>query len=208
MEEIKAVFTFIRHGATAGNLGRRYIGRKTDESLCSDGILKIMKNKAEGKYPRADFVFSSPMRRCFETCSLIYGSGKNPKFPESSPILIEDFCETDFGCFEGKNYAELKENTLYKKWLESGGALPFPGGESRDDFSARSLRGFSRMLSLLGENLEKDIRVSAVVHGGTVMAVLSKLTGKNYYDFHIENGEPVSFRLKISGGKTKAEILP
>lgn len=205
MEEIKAVFTFIRHGATAGNLGRRYIGRKTDESLCSDGILKIMKNKAEGKYPRADFVFSSPMRRCVETCGLIYGSEKNPEF---SPILIEDFCETDFGCFEGKNCAELKENTLYKKWLESGGALPFPEGESREDFSLRSLQGVSRMLSLLGENLEKDILVSAVVHGGTVMAVLSKLTGKNYYDFHIENGEAVSFRLKISGGKLKAEILP
>lgn len=205
MEEIKAVFTFIRHGATAGNLEKRYIGRKTDESLCRDGILKIMKNRAEGKYPRADFVFSSPMRRCIETCGLIYGSGKNPDF---SPVLIEDFRETDFGCFEGKNYAELKENTLYKKWLESGGALPFPGGESRDDFSGRSLRGFSRMLSLLKENLEKEILVSAVVHGGTVMAVLSKLTGKNYYDFHIENGEPVSFRLRISGGKTWAEILP
>jgi len=216
MEEINAVFTFIRHGATAGNLEKRYIGKKTDESLCERGAAKIAKNAAEGKYPGADFVFSSPMKRCLETCNLIYDSEKNPGL---KPILIEDFCETDFGDFEGKNFSELKDTPEYKKWLESGGELAFPNGESRAEATARSLNGFSKMLDFLAlntknekqektEKTEENLRVSAVVHGGTVMAVLSKLTGKNYYDFRLENGGKISFRLKFSGGKMEAEILP
>lgn len=204
MEEINAVFTFIRHGATAGNLEKRYIGKKTDESLSEIGAAKILENTAKGKYPGADFVFSSPMKRCLETCNLIYGSEKNPK---EKPTIIEDFCETDFGDFEGKNFSELKDNPEYKKWLESGGELPFPNGEGRAEAAARALKGFSKTLEILGENLEKAVHVSAVVHGGTVMAVLSKLTGKNYYDFQLENGGAISFRLKFSGGKMKAEIL-
>ncbi len=213
MEEINAVFTFIRHGATAGNLEKRYIGKKTDESLCEIGAAKIAENAAKGKYPRADFVFSSPMKRCLETCALIYGSEKNLK---EKPIIIEDFCETDFGDFEGKNFGELKDNPEYKKWLESGGELPFPNGEGRAEAAVRALKGFSKMLEILGSNIanwekqknaEESFRVSAVVHGGTVMAVLSNLTGKNYYDFQIENGGAVSFRLKFSGEKMEAEIL-
>ena len=214
MEEVNAVFTFIRHGATAGNLEKRYIGKKTDESLCEIGAAKILENAAKGKYPGADFVFSSPMKRCLETCNLIYGSEKNPK---EKPTIIEDFCETDFGDFEGKNFSELKDNPEYKKWLESGGALAFPNGEGRAEAAARALKGFSKMLEILGsdierrknqKNAEESFRVAAVVHGGTVMAVLSKLTGKNYYDFQLENGGAVSFRLKFSGGKMEAEILP
>ena len=207
MEEINAVFTFIRHGATAGNLEKRYIGKKTDESLCEIGAAKILENAAKGKYPGADFVFSSPMKRCLETCNLIYDSEKNPK---EKPIIIEDFCETDFGDFEGKNFSELKDNPEYKKWIESGGEMPFPNGEGRAEAAARALKGFSKMLEILGsdierrknqKNAEESFRVAAVVHGGTVMAVLSKLTGKNYYDFQLENGGAVSFRLKFSGGK-------
>lgn len=214
MEEINAVFTFIRHGATAGNLEKRYIGKKTDESLCEIGAAKILENAAKGKYPGADFVFSSPMKRCLETCNLIYDSEKNPK---EKPIIIEDFCETDFGDFEGKNFSELKDNPEYKKWIESGGEMPFPNGEGRAEAAARALKGFSKMLEILGsdierrknqKNAEESFRVAAVVHGGTVMAVLSKLTGKNYYDFQLENGGAVSFRLKFSGGKMEAEILP
>lgn len=216
MEEINAVFTFIRHGATAGNLEKRYIGKKTDESLCEIGAAKILENAAKGTYPGADFVFSSPMKRCLETCNLIYGSEKNPK---EKPTIIEDFCETDFGDFEGKNFSELKDNPEYKKWLESGGALAFPNGEGRAEAAARALKGFSKMLEILGSDIknrknkkqksaEENFRVVAVVHGGTVMAVLSKLTGKNYYDFQLENGGAISFRLNFSGGKMEAEILP
>ena len=49
---------FIRHGKTAGNLERRYIGR-TDEPLCDEGIAEILGKE----YPDADIVVASPMFR-------------------------------------------------------------------------------------------------------------------------------------------------
>ena len=39
----------IRHGKTAGNLEGRYIGSRTDESLCEAGILGLK----EKEYPPA-----------------------------------------------------------------------------------------------------------------------------------------------------------
>ena len=187
--------TFIRHGKTLGNLEKRYIG-KTDEMLCESGVREIKRNVLEKKYPDAGFVFSSPMKRCLETCTLIY--------PQKKPVIIEDFCEMDFGFFEGKNYGELKDNPEYQKWLESGGENPFPGGESRADFVRRIMRGFDSMMKKIAcclENssgsgkafLKKNLSVSAVVHGGTIMAAMSELTKKNYYDFQILNGESLSY---------------
>ena len=50
---------FIRHGATAGNLERRYIGR-TDEPLCPLGVEQI--EKLKGLF-EPDYLFVSPMLR-------------------------------------------------------------------------------------------------------------------------------------------------
>lgn len=188
--EDKMILTFIRHGATNGNLEKRYIG-ETDESLCESGILQIKKNLSQKKYPRADIIFSSPMKRCLETCSLIY--------PNRPPIIIEEFKEMDFGDFEGKNYDELKSNPEYQKWLESKGKIPFPNGEGREDFITREMKGFQKMLQNIIHlnndfkcNKEK-LRISAVVHGGTIMAIMSELTKKDYYDFQVANGEIVAY---------------
>lgn len=40
----------IRHGATKGNLEKRYIGR-TDEDLCGEGIKKLKEDTYAGIYP-------------------------------------------------------------------------------------------------------------------------------------------------------------
>ena len=48
-------FYLIRHGRTAGNLERRYIG-STDEPLCPEGRQEISGLRA----PEADRVFASP----------------------------------------------------------------------------------------------------------------------------------------------------
>ncbi len=58
----------IRHGLTAGNLKKRYIGR-TDESLCEAGRSKLL--KINRNYPIAQKIFVSPMKRCKETAKLI-----------------------------------------------------------------------------------------------------------------------------------------
>ena len=174
--------TLIRHGKTAGNLEKRYIGI-TDEPLCSEGIEEIKKRN----YPKADLVFSSPLIRCQTTAHLIY--------PKQEVLSIDSLRETDFGLFEGKNYSELSDNPEYQKWIDSGGEAAFPGGESRDSATKRTLEGFAEMLRLS----EEYECVSAVVHGGTIMAVLSHLFGGDYYSYHVENGEGYTFDLSHNG---------
>ena len=51
---------FIRHGATEGNLHRRYIGR-TDEPLCAAGIAQAERLRGQNLF--ADCLFVSPLLR-------------------------------------------------------------------------------------------------------------------------------------------------
>lgn len=132
-------YILIRHGKTKGNLERRYIGCRTDEELCSDGINELQKYG----YPDVDRVFASPMKRCLQTAGIIY--------PGKPVQLVDDFRECDFGEFEGYNYEELKDCPAYQAWLASGGELPFPGGESRKDFSARCVKAFAEVIRVLPE---------------------------------------------------------
>lgn len=160
--------TFIRHFKTKGNLEKRYVGT-TDED--------IVKREVKIRYPKADMVFSSPFKRCIQTAKLIYAN---------MPLCIEEnLRETDFGEFEYKNYEELKGNREYLLWLESNGTIPFPKGESRENFIKRSVLGFYNCL----EKAKECKKISFVVHGGNVMAILSQLTdNKNFYDFQCRNG--------------------
>lgn len=128
----------IRHGATKGNLEKRYIGR-TDEDLCGEGIKKLKEDTCAGIYPPAQAVFSSPMKRCLSTAECIY--------PVQTPQIVWDFRECDFGLFEGKNYKELTGNPQYQQWIDSNGTLPFPGGEALTDFKKRSVRAFLETVS-------------------------------------------------------------
>ena len=163
----------IRHGMTRGNLEKRYVGSRTDEPLCPEGIALLKQRR----YPEARYVYASPMKRCLETARIIY-----PGLPVR---IIPDFRECDFGGFEYKNYAELNGNEDYQAWIDSGGELPFPGGESRGEFCARCLAAF-RSLPPCGEKENRAL----IVHGGTVMAIMEALAlpKGSYYDFRIGNG--------------------
>ena len=60
--------------------------------------------------------------------------------------------------------------------------MPFPNGEDRADFIDRSVAEFYEILSLSGG------RTPVVIcHGGNIMAIMSHLTGKDYFDFMIGN---------------------
>ena len=173
-------YILIRHGKTQGNLEQRYIGCRTDEELCADGIAQL-----EARfYPDADMVFASPLKRCIRTAGIIY--------PGKPVHVVNELRECDFGDFEGCNYDELKENPAYQAWLDSLGELPFPGGESKKEFSDRCVRAFESSTSGL---IEGDY--AFIVHGGTIMAIMERFTGGSYYDFQVQNGK--GFILKTDG---------
>ncbi|OUO81132.1 histidine phosphatase family protein [Blautia sp. An249] len=165
----------IRHSMTEGNKKKRYIGT-TDEPLCREGK-ELLK---EGIYPRPDLIFTSPMIRCVQTAGIL--------FPKYGLHIIEELAECDFGEFENKNYLELEGNTNYQKWIDSGGLLPFPGGESREEFKRRTLWGFRKALSLC--MLEKAASAALVIHGGSIMNIMEAFgtPSRDFYQWHVKNG--------------------
>ncbi|MBQ7784528.1 MAG: histidine phosphatase family protein [Clostridia bacterium] len=164
----------IRHGQTQGNIEHRYIGGKTDEPLCAQGIEKLK----EKEYPVVRRVFVSPMKRCMQTAERLY-----PGVPVE---IVEDFRECDFGEFENKNYAELNGRADYQAWIDSNGEIPFPGGENRAEFAARCVKAFD---DLMRRNFQEDCAI--IAHGGTIMAIMEQCAEPKggYYDFQVKNGE-------------------
>lgn len=190
----------IRHGQTPSNKFRKFLG-STDEPLSEEGV-ELIKNKvANEAYPEVDYIFCSPMKRCLETKELIY--------PGREMTIISDLRETDFGEYECMSHDELKDKAPYIAWMESGGTIAFPGGESRDEFDKRVLAGFKEAMDELFDKIENEkpedekVRVAFVVHGGIAMALLSNYYGGEYYDYLLQNGEGYSFNLACEGDKFK-----
>ena len=218
--------TLIRHGSTLSNKEGRYLG-KTDEALSPEGIRALKQAVEEGICPTADFLFSGPMKRCLETAQILY--------PGQTLVRIPEWTEMDFGVFEGHNYKELSGDPAYQRWIDSGGILPFPEGEGREEFICRSVAGYENMLHHIkmigkenpafeqcnrgmeqrepepirrGESEAGNIRarntgirsVSAVVHGGTIMALLSHFLVGEYFDYQVKCGQGYSGRLVFPAG--------
>lgn len=192
----------IRHGAAKWNMEHRYLGR-TDKPLCPEGTGRLLEMKAENDYPKVECLFISPMKRCMETAEILY--------PNQKPIIIAEWEEMDFGVFEGKNYVELQGDRRYQAWIDSNGRLPFPEGEDREHFNHRCAMGFQKMTGLLSQLTEENpdgIKTAGIiVHGGTIMSLLSQYGGGEYFDYQVSNGR--GYLCTLSGSKiTNIELMP
>ena len=165
----------VRHGKTEGNKLARYIGT-TDEPLCQEGIDFL--NKMD--YPKIHDIYVSPLKRCVQTAEIL--------FPGEPVHIIDELAECDFGEFENKNYKELNGNPKYQEWIDSNGTLPFPGGESREAFKLRNLRGFDKAVAGCIRNHAAE--AALVVHGGTIMNIMEEYADiqKPFYEWHVKNG--------------------
>lgn len=189
----------IRHGKTYGNTLGRYIGT-TDEELCLEGReeLAALRESVQYRSIRPDLVYVSPLRRCRQTAEILF-----PGVPQE---ICRDFRECDFGEFENKNYKELSGNPAYQAWVDSGGTLPFPGGESREAFQERCRAEFARVLRALGRRAGSN--TVFVVHGGTIMSILSayaapegKLEGQTPYGQAPQGAADPFYRWQVKNGE-------
>lgn len=193
----------VRHGKTAGNLKKRYIGA-TDEPLCPEGRREL-EEKAEALDLCLQIWMVSPMRRCLETMEILSKGKADPGravlFSEGMPgtdcCMVPDFRECDFGLFENKNYLELSDSPEYQKWIDSNGTLPFPGGESPGQFRERCCGAFEQAVDWLFQNAYTS--ACLVVHGGTIMSIMERyaLPKKSYYDWQVKNGE--GYQVAVNG---------
>ena len=210
---------FIRHGKTAGNIQKRYVG-STDEPLCEEGICELNARREvilraflvhDGCCKQSDMeverkvemlpekVYVSPMLRCRQTAELL--------FPDAEQEVITNLREMDFGEFEYKNYGELVVDQRYQAFIDSGGQMDFPDAEPQKQFRERVQRALAECLKkrrAFMTNLKSDESEGPlvfVVHGGTIMAIMEKYARphKDYFDWQVSAAHGYRCVLKFEG---------
>lgn len=181
---MKIKLYLIRHGLTQGNTDKKYIGQHENPPLSDKGRLELEEKKSRNLYPRAEALYTSPLLRCMETAQMLY--------PMLVPVQLPSLMEQDFGAFEGKTYEQLKENPAYRRWIDTAGMVPPPGGESAGEFTQR-LSG--ALQKIRDDALSAHFKSAAVItHGGCIMTILSHLADNSmssptaFYGFQASNG--------------------
>ena len=174
---------FIRHGATEGNLRRRYIGR-TDEPLCEAGIAQVKALQKRGL--SVDRLFVSPMLRTRQTADIL--------FPKMHYTVVDGLIETDFGRFEGKSADELSGDLAYQAWVDAMCLTPIPGGESVADFKIRCCEAFAETIRTVPDGS----RVGFVVHGGVIAGFMMTWFGGLRVDWYRKAG--TGYQVTFDGG--------
>lgn len=191
----------IRHGATPGNLEKRYVGR-TDESLTQESLETLGKEakkirKLAGK-PAA--IITSPMKRCLETAETLFPEHDYPQVPRvRSKIFPSVILESLNIKTIWNSQGTWNISILLTRW-----ELRVPGGESTETFKARTVKAFREILArFFRETEDPDKTLVFVVHGGTIMAVMEALAKewKSYYDWQVGNGEGIFGEIETPDGR-------
>jgi broad specificity phosphatase PhoE len=115
----------VRHGETAWSRSGQHTGR-TDMPLLEDGRRMGMALGAPLKGWNFAAVWTSPLSRARETCSLAgYGPAARPR---------DELMEWDYGAYEGKTSVEIRSQLPdWKLWRDG-----VPQGETLDQVRARA----------------------------------------------------------------------
>jgi broad specificity phosphatase PhoE len=156
----------VRHGQTAGNVNRLFIGA-TDIPLDETGVRQAIELGQRFSNIKLDAIVTSPLQRARRTAEAI------GNVTGHTPIVVPGLSEMDFGDAEGLSFQQVVEQfPELRDDLTSIGNLDltFPGGESRRGFAERILATFLGII----ERYEGQ-RVAAVAHGGVIGTLYAQL---------------------------------
>ena len=177
---------FIRHGDISDTLKGKYIG-STDVSLSEQGRNNLISYDSKYIYPGTQVVFTSPLKRCTQTAQIIY--------PDIKHIIIDQLAECGFGDWENKSADDLKDDSLFQRWLAGENGVKPPGGESPVDFTNRICDVFEQIV----DGLVKTGNTEAVIitHGGVIMTLLSVygIPRAKPFEWVMDNGFGYSVRV-------------
>ncbi|MBQ2816628.1 MAG: histidine phosphatase family protein [Clostridia bacterium] len=166
---------FIRHGQTAGNALRRYIG-STDEPLSKIGQVAL---KSIPPFEHIKKVYVSPLVRARQTALHL--------FPKAAQIVVPELRETDFGDFENRSADDMADDPDYRAWVDALCETPCPNGDDPALVKARvcaSVRAIVLTAYEMGEEL-----IIIVAHGGTIMSAMERFSvpARGFYDYSVRN---------------------
>jgi broad specificity phosphatase PhoE len=187
---VPTTIVLVRHGETDWNRERRFQGH-ADTPLNDAGRAQAADLAGSLTSERLVAVYTSPLRRAYETAALIairLGLDVRP---------LDALREIHVGYWEGLTIDEVRER--YPEGASADWHSGWPGGETYEELSARVLPA---LVSLAHEHPNE--RILAVTHAGPVRAALAAAMGLSYDDARpiigsLENC--VAFRIAIRDGK-------
>lgn len=170
----------VRHGEIDANVQRLWHGT-TDSELNQTGIRQAaaLGQKIHDKYPDITKVYSSPLKRTFNTAKALAAG------LQQTPEPCRDLIEYGIGECEGTSYHDLHVVHDFFTQIANSQDYALPGGESVNDVSRRLTRAFDRITAdHSGE------RVALVGHGAAFGILLASLLDGRPFPFsahHLSN---------------------
>lgn len=181
----------VRHGITNWNKEKRYLGH-SDIGVITSELSQL--NKLQKVLSRVNFehVFTSDLRRCQETLAYL-------SIPSQASIDCR-LREINFGDWEGKTYDELKNEIVYRNWLENWEAYSIPNGESADAFKSRIDCFFNELFQQVMETTPAKILL--MTHGGVIRYLVSKYgSSRSFWDLTISHGHGIRLTFEQRKGE-------
>ncbi len=168
----------VRHAESIANTEGKYQGITYDTDLSELGQKQARALSRELRQVPIEQIMSSPLKRTFQTASLV-AEIKNLDFTIEPRII-----ETNHGLWEGKHKAEIVRNWqhIYRKWLRFPSSVKFPGGEHFLETQRRVIEWWEELITN-----PKDTLV--VSHDNILRIVIAKVMNmklNRIWKFHLQ----------------------
>jgi broad specificity phosphatase PhoE len=153
----------IRHGETLWNRENRIQGH-ADIELSDHGRTQIQKLAHSLKEERINAIYSSPLKRAYETAQAI------ARLHDMDIKIEQNLRELNHGDFESLTIQELQEkhDLFVKQWIEDPASVVMPNGESLSQVDTRVWKVIRNIMEI-----SKDALV--VSHGMAIMTILCRI---------------------------------
>ena len=157
-----------RHGETDWNREGRFQGH-ADPPLNRTGRAQAVDLSVELMAEDLAAVYSSPLRRAFETAEVVAASHG------LEAVAVEALREVDVGSWSGLTRAEIEERfpEQFGRWLDYG-----QGWEDGETYDEMGRRVVGALLEIAATH--EGERVLAVTHGGPIRAALAFAAGTSH----------------------------
>lgn len=162
--------TLVRHGESEANV-RHMLSGWMDVDLTERGRAELEEMRDSVDYPESEAYFSSPLRRCIDTCHIL--------FPFADPVISDAYKEINFRSLEGWVLSSKAEiDAYFSSWVEDEPYL------DEETISDTAVRGKKAILETV-EKCEKEGKGSAtiVMHSGIMRSSLIALFGMDRREF-------------------------
>jgi broad specificity phosphatase PhoE len=155
----------MRHGETDA-AGQSLMGRRTGWRLNAMGIRQAQFLAGVTSKLPLKALYASPQERAIETAEFI---GRPHGL---APVIADGLSEWDFGEWEGKTFAELKENPLWNRFNTVRSVTRPPGGEIAAEVQSRIFQETGRLAAC-----HPGQTVGLVSHGDPLRLLIAAFLG-------------------------------